>query len=77
MIEIIMEKPKEIGIHEENIPLDILYEDDDIIVINKKKGMVVHPANGNYEGTVVNAIMYHCKGSLSGIGGKIRPRNST
>lgn len=57
----------------ENIPLDVVYEDDDIIVINKPKGMVVHPAPGNYSGTLVNALLYHCKGSLSGIGGVMRP----
>lgn len=56
----------------ENIPLDILYEDEDIIVINKPKGMVVHPAPGNYSGTLVNALLYHCK-DLSGINGVIRP----
>ncbi|MBE6546466.1 MAG: RluA family pseudouridine synthase [Ruminococcaceae bacterium] len=57
----------------ENIPLDIVYEDGDIIVVNKPKGMVVHPAPGNPTGTLVNALLYHCKGSLSGIGGVIRP----
>ena len=67
------EKPKEVEIKAEEIPLDIVYEDDDIIVINKQKGLVVHPGNGNPDGTLVNAIMAHCKGSLSGIGGKIRP----
>ena len=57
----------------ENIPLDILYEDDDILVVNKPKGMVVHPAAGHYIGTLVNAIMYHCKDRLSGINGVMRP----
>ncbi len=57
----------------EDIPLDILYEDDDIIIINKPKGMVVHPAAGHYTGTLVNGIMYHCKDSLSGINGVMRP----
>lgn len=57
----------------ENIPLDIVYEDDYIIVINKPSGMVVHPAPGNYSGTLVNALLYHCKDSLSGIGGVMRP----
>ncbi|MBQ2256827.1 MAG: RluA family pseudouridine synthase [Clostridia bacterium] len=57
----------------ENIPLDVVYEDDDIIVINKPVGMVVHPAAGNPSGTLVNALLYHCKGSLSGIGGVLRP----
>ena len=57
----------------ENIPLDILYEDEDILVVNKPKGMVVHPAAGHYNGTLVNAIMYHCQDSLSGINGVMRP----
>jgi 23S rRNA pseudouridine1911/1915/1917 synthase len=57
----------------ENIPLDILYEDDDLLVVNKPKGMVVHPSAGHYTGTLVNAILYHCKDSLSGINGEIRP----
>jgi len=57
----------------EEIPLDILYEDNDVIVVNKPKGMVVHPANGNFTGTLVNAIMSHCKDNLSGINGVIRP----
>lgn len=63
---------KPLEIKAENIPLDILYEDDDIIVINKPKGMVVHPAPGNYTGTLVNALLYHCH-DLSGINGVIRP----
>ena len=57
----------------ENIPLDIVYEDEDLLVVNKPKGMVVHPAAGHYSGTLVNALMYHCKNSLSGINGEIRP----
>ena len=57
----------------ENIPLDILYEDDDILIVNKPKGMVVHPAAGHYSGTLVNALMYHCGESLSGINGVMRP----
>lgn len=57
----------------ENIPLDILYEDDDLLIVNKPKGMVVHPSAGHYSGTLVNAIMYHCRDSLSGINGEIRP----
>ena len=65
--------PEPLDIQPENIPLDILYEDDDILVVNKPKGMVVHPANGNPDGTLVNAIMAICKDSLSGIGGEIRP----
>lgn len=57
----------------EDIPLDILYEDADLLVVNKPKGMVVHPAAGHYSGTLVNAVMYHCKGELSGINGVMRP----
>lgn len=57
----------------QNIPLDVRYEDDDLIVVNKMQGMVVHPAPGNPDGTLVNALLYHCGGSLSGIGGAIRP----
>lgn len=76
-IEVSKEAPKETDIKPEDIPVDILYEDNDIIVVNKPKGMVVHPANGNPDGTLVNAIMHICKGSLSGIGGEVRPRNST
>lgn len=57
----------------ENIPLDIVYEDNDLLVVNKPKGMVVHPAHGNYNGTLVNALLYHCGDSLSGINGIIRP----
>lgn len=67
------EKPKEIELQAQNIPVEIIYEDNDIIVVNKPKGMVVHPANGNPDGTLVNAIMSICKDSLSGIGGEIRP----
>ena len=73
VIELDIPEARETGIEAEDIPLDIVYEDDDIIVVNKPKGMVVHPANGNPDGTLVNAIMAHCKGSLSGIGGEIRP----
>ena len=67
------EEPKEVDIKPQDIPIDILYEDEDIIVVNKPKGMVVHPANGNPDGTLVNAIMNKCKDSLSGIGGELRP----
>lgn len=63
----------QVNIQAENLPLDILYEDDDILIVNKPKGMVVHPAAGNYTGTLVNAVMYHCQGQLSGINGEIRP----
>ena len=61
------------AIEPEDIPLDILYEDEDLLIVNKPKGMVVHPSAGHYSGTLVNAIMYHCKDSLSGINGEIRP----
>ena len=73
--EILMKEiePKEIELKAQDIPIDIVYEDLDIIVVNKPKGMVVHPANGNPDGTLVNAIMNICKDSLSGIGGEIRP----
>ena len=57
----------------QKIPLDVVYEDNDLIVVNKPKGMVVHPAPGNPDGTLVNALLYHCAGQLSGIGGAIRP----
>ncbi len=73
IVEILVQPPKEVRILPENIPLDIYYEDDDLLVVNKPKGMVVHPANGNESGTLVNALMYHCKDSLSGINGEIRP----
>jgi len=66
-------EPVSIDIKPENIPLDILYEDLDIIVINKPQGMVVHPAAGHYTGTLVNALMYHCGSELSGINGVMRP----
>ncbi len=72
-IQIEEEIPVEISLKAQNIPLEVIYEDKDIIVVNKPKGMVVHPANGNPDGTLVNAIMAMCKGSLSGIGGEIRP----
>lgn len=72
-IEIEIPEPEEYEAQPENIPLDVVYEDSDIIVINKPSGMVVHPAPGNYTGTLVNALLYHCKDSLSGIGGVMRP----
>lgn len=65
--------PKETMLKGQDIPVDIIYEDKDIIVVNKPKGMVVHPANGNPDGTLVNALLHICKDSLSGIGGEIRP----
>ncbi len=73
VIEVILPEPKEYDVQPENIPLDVVYEDDYIIIINKPKGMVVHPAPGNYSGTLVNALLYHCRDSLSGIGGVMRP----
>lgn len=72
-VEIIFEEPKEVDILAENIPLNIVYEDDCLLVVYKPEGMVVHPAPGNYTGTLVNALMYHCKGNLSGINGELRP----
>lgn len=66
-------EPQPLDAAAENIPLDIVYEDDDLLVVNKPKGMVVHPAHGNYTGTLVNALLYHCGDSLSGINGVIRP----
>ncbi|MBQ6540435.1 MAG: RluA family pseudouridine synthase [Oscillospiraceae bacterium] len=71
--EVEVPEPKEVDIIPENIPLDIAYEDDDLIVVNKARGMVVHPAPGHYTGTLVNALMYHCGSSLSGINGELRP----
>ena len=73
IIKVVIPQAKELEVTAENIPLDIRYEDSDLLVVNKPKGMVVHPAAGNYDGTLVNALMYHCKGSLSGINGVIRP----
>ena len=72
-IVITLPEPKNVDILPENIPLDIVYEDDDLLVVNKQKGMVVHPAAGHYSGTLVNALMFHCGDSLSGINGEIRP----
>lgn len=72
-ISIENEEPKEVELKAQDIPVDVLYEDSDIIVVNKPKGMVVHPANGNPDGTLVNAILSICKNSLSGIGGELRP----
>ena len=73
VVTIIKVEPKEVEIKAEDIPLDVIYEDKDILVVNKQKGLVVHPGNGNPDGTLVNAIMAKCKDSLSGIGGEIRP----
>ena len=71
-IVVTLPEPQPLDAQPENIPLDIIYEDDDVIVVNKARGMVVHPAAGNYSGTLVNALLYHCK-NLSGINGVIRP----
>lgn len=72
-IQIFVPPAEEVEILAEDIPLDILYEDADVLIVNKPKNMVVHPSAGHYSGTLVNAIMYHCKDSLSGINGEIRP----
>ena len=72
-IRVTIPEIQELNIEPENIPLDILYEDDDVLVVNKEKGMVVHPAAGHYSHTLVNALMYHCKDRLSGINGVMRP----
>ncbi len=73
VISVSVPDAKPLDLEAQNIPLDIVYEDDDLLVVNKQKGMVVHPANGNPDGTLVNALMYHCGDSLSGINGIIRP----
>ncbi len=73
IFDIELPEPEDSAAEAEDIPLDIVYEDSDIIVVNKPKGMVVHPAPGNTHGTLVNALLYHCRDSLSGIGGVIRP----
>lgn len=72
-VTILLPAPKEAEIVPEDIPIDIIYEDQDIIIINKQKGLVVHPAAGHQSGTLVNALLYHCKGQLSGINGVMRP----
>lgn len=73
ILSVTIPQAQEVAILPENIPLDILYEDGDVLIVNKPKGMVVHPAAGHYSGTLVNAVMFHCKDSLSGINGEIRP----
>lgn len=72
-IEIDVPEPVELDVVPENIPVEIVYQDEHLLVVNKPKGMVVHPAAGNYSGTLVNALLYHCKGQLSSINGVIRP----
>lgn len=72
-IIVCLPEPEPLDILPEDIPLDILYEDSDILVVNKPKGMVVHPSSGHYSGTLVNAVMFHCRENLSGINGVLRP----
>lgn len=73
IVNVFFPDPKELEIKPQDIPLDILYEDNDVLVVNKPKGMVVHPAPGHYEDTLVNAVLYHCRDNLSGINGVLRP----
>lgn len=73
IVNVSLPDPKELEIKPQDIPLDILYEDNDVLVVNKPKGMVVHPAPGHYEDTLVNAVLYHCRDNLSGINGVLRP----
>ena len=73
VISVALDDPVEVDIVPEDIPLDVVYEDEHLLVVNKPKGMVVHPAPGNYSGTLVNALMHHCGDSLSGINGELRP----
>ena len=73
VLELELPQVQEVDLQPENIPLDVVYEDGDVIVINKPKGLVVHPAAGHWSGTLVNALMYHCRDSLSGINGELRP----
>ena len=72
-VRVTVPEPEQPDICPEEIPLDILYEDEEVLVVNKPKGMVVHPAPGHYSGTLVNAVMHHCQGKLSGINGVTRP----
>lgn len=72
-VEIVIPDPEILDVEPEDIPLDILYEDDDLIIVNKPKGMVVHPSAGHYTNTLVNGLLYHCKDQLSGINGTMRP----
>ena len=73
LITLHLPEPETLTITPQDIPLDILYEDQDVLVVNKPKGMVVHPAPGHYSDTLVNAVMFHCKDNLSGINGVLRP----
>lgn len=72
-IRLVLPETQEIGLEPQDIPIDVVYEDEDVIVVNKPRGMVVHPAPGHPDGTLVNALMHHCGASLSGIGGEKRP----
>ena len=72
-VEVVVPEVRVLDVQAQNIPLEVVYEDSDLLVVNKPKGMVVHPAAGNYDGTLVNALMYHCGDSLSGINGVMRP----
>ena len=73
VLEVVLPDPEPIDVRPQDIPLDVVYEDGDVIVVNKPVGLVVHPAPGHPDGTLVNALLYHCGGSLSGIGGELRP----
>jgi len=77
IITIEEEEARETTVKPQDIPINVIYEDEDILVVNKKKGMVVHPGHGNPDGTLVNAVMAHCRGNLSTVGGKARLRNRT
>ena len=72
-LEVALPEPEPVDVTPQDIPLNVVYEDDDVIVVNKPKGLVVHPAPGHPDGTLVNALLYHCGDSLSGIGGELRP----
>ena len=72
-VSLLLPEPEAVEIVPQDIPLDVVYEDDDVIVVNKPKGLVVHPAPGHPDGTLVNALLYHCGDSLSGINGELRP----
>ncbi len=73
VLEVTLPRPEPTGAVPQNIPLDVVYEDEDVVVVNKPKGLVVHPAPGHPDGTLVNALLFHCGGSLSGVGGALRP----
>ena len=73
IITVLTDDPQPVDVLPEDIPLDIVYEDDDLLVVNKPKDMVVHPAPGHFSGTLVNALMFHCRDGLSGINGELRP----